>query len=57
MREFYIFRNSVEEIFAILGETKRRIEAFGYTIAGSIVESVEENFNRDYSAADEAVFH
>lgn len=56
-REFYIFRESVNESQEALYRAKKRLEAFNYKIVASIIESLDEHFNKDNLHIDEDVIY
>ena len=51
-REFYLFRNSFNELQEALHNAKARLEAFGYKVIASIIESLDEHFNKDNSCIE-----
>lgn len=58
-REFLIFRSSIEDLQEAVDQFKMRLIRAGCTFAASIIETVEENFDKEYVMVrhDDVTFH
>lgn len=56
-KEIYVFRKNHTELNDAIESIKRKIDAFNFTFVGSIIESIEEHFNKDSIAFSTGVIY
>jgi hypothetical protein len=58
IREFLIFRVEMDALQLTMRDVKKRLEAFGFQMIGSIVETIDEHFSKDTTPIeDDAQYH